>query len=193
MTLLPSRYALCRLIRGVPPAVRPPSAHYRPQTPLPISRTFTSTAIVRKRADKIDFTQKQEIGGEAPGKKEDTVDNGAESRKGPRNNAAKTSSLRRVAVEAQRSRGFVRGRGNKRFVDPDVDTKVRPAIIQKVARWRMKFDKETRLSQPTAVQKHTIYLRPHGSSRSMATKSTLSILAYIRRLSIYKQPRNPQK
>ena len=29
----------------------------------------------------------------------------------------------RVAVEAQRSRGFVKGRGNKRFVDPDVEKK----------------------------------------------------------------------
>jgi uncharacterized Rmd1/YagE family protein len=40
-----------------------------------------------------------------------------------RKNAAKTSSLRRVAVEAQRSRGFVKGRGSKRFVDPDVEKK----------------------------------------------------------------------
>lgn len=36
----------------------------------------------------------------------------------------KTSSLRRVAVEAQRSRAsFVKGKGNKRFVDPEAETK----------------------------------------------------------------------
>jgi uncharacterized Rmd1/YagE family protein len=40
-----------------------------------------------------------------------------------RKTTTKPSSLRRVAVEAQRSRGFVKGRGNMRFVDPEVDTK----------------------------------------------------------------------
>ncbi|PVI03284.1 DUF155-domain-containing protein [Periconia macrospinosa] len=123
MTFVPSRYALSRLIRGIPPTVRTPSAHCRLQIPLPLSRTFTSTATICKKADKIDFTQKQEIEREAPGKKDETVDDGAATRKGARKNAGKTSSLRRVAVEAQRSRGFVKGRGNKRFVDPDVDTK----------------------------------------------------------------------
>jgi hypothetical protein len=39
-----------------------------------------------------------------------------------------------VAVEAQRSRGFVRGRGNRRFVDPDVETKVR--VPNGEALWR---------------------------------------------------------
>lgn len=53
-----------------------------------------------------------------------------DQRKPGRNNAVKTSSLRRVAVEAQRSRGgFVRGKGNKRFVDPEVETKVRIMAI----------------------------------------------------------------
>jgi hypothetical protein len=48
-----------------------------------------------------------------------------DQRKAPRKNAGKPSSLRRVAVEAQRSRGsFVKGKGSKRFVDPEVDTKV---------------------------------------------------------------------
>ena len=48
-----------------------------------------------------------------------------DQRKAPRKNAGKPSSLRRVAVEAQRSRGsFVKGKGNKRFVDPEVETKV---------------------------------------------------------------------
>lgn len=47
-----------------------------------------------------------------------------EQRKPARKNSGKTSSLRRVAVEAQRSRGgFVKGKGNKRFVDPDANTK----------------------------------------------------------------------
>ena len=45
-------------------------------------------------------------------------------RKVPRKSAGKTSSLRRVAVEAERSRDFVKGKGSKRFVDPDVETKV---------------------------------------------------------------------
>ncbi|ORY15896.1 hypothetical protein BCR34DRAFT_477200 [Clohesyomyces aquaticus] len=59
-----------------------------------------------------------------PGAEASPKEDGENSeRKSPRKNATKTSSLRRVAVEAQRSRGFVKGRGNKRFVDPDVDTK----------------------------------------------------------------------
>ncbi|KAF2827204.1 DUF155-domain-containing protein, partial [Ophiobolus disseminans] len=43
--------------------------------------------------------------------------------KAARKNAGKTSSLRSVAVEAQRSRSFVKSRGRQRFIDPDADTK----------------------------------------------------------------------
>lgn len=42
----------------------------------------------------------------------------------PSPRATQPSSLRRVAVEAQRSRGPIKGKGNKRFVDPDAETKV---------------------------------------------------------------------
>lgn len=41
----------------------------------------------------------------------------------PSPRATQPSSLRRVAVEAQRSRGPIKGKGNKRFVDPDAETK----------------------------------------------------------------------
>ncbi|KAF2175565.1 DUF155-domain-containing protein [Zopfia rhizophila CBS 207.26] len=80
------------------------------------TRPFSSSRIVSK---KIDFTQKQDQVAETISK--DEIEKS--ERKSPRKNATKTSSLRRVAVEAQRSRGFVKGKGNKRFVDPDVDTK----------------------------------------------------------------------
>lgn len=86
---------------------------------------------------KTDFTQQQEHNDVS--KKETEAEQIAKGvsqvpeRKGPRKNASKTSSLRRVAVEAQnqRSRGFVKGRGNKRFVDPDVDTKVEPSYFSR--------------------------------------------------------------
>lgn len=79
---------------------------------------FSSTAPAYKKGD---VAQKQEQDPEA-GSKEPPQ---KAERIGPRKNAGKTSSLRRVAVEAQRSRGFVKGKGSKRFVDPDVETKVR--------------------------------------------------------------------
>ncbi|KAL5113612.1 hypothetical protein ACEQ8H_008504 [Pleosporales sp. CAS-2024a] len=61
---------------------------------------------------------------------EDTPANGEAARdvppktahKSPRKNAGKTS-LRSVAVEAQRSTTFVRSRGRQRFVHPDAETK----------------------------------------------------------------------
>jgi hypothetical protein len=46
------------------------------------------------------------------------------TQKSPRKIAGKTSSLRSVAVEAQRSRTFVKSRGKQRFIDPDAETKV---------------------------------------------------------------------
>ncbi|KAJ4291025.1 hypothetical protein N0V90_010222 [Kalmusia sp. IMI 367209] len=80
------------------------------------SRPFSLTATIHK---KVDFAQKQESETETPIKEEAVAD-----KKGVKKHAGKTSSLRRVAVEAQRSRqGFVKGRGSKRFVDPHVDTK----------------------------------------------------------------------
>src|SRR5690242_7706211 len=57
-------------------------------------------------------------------KKQDEVNGKAEHLKqGSRKAAGKTSSLRSVAVEAQRSRSFVKSRGRTRFIDPDAETK----------------------------------------------------------------------
>lgn len=57
-------------------------------------------------------------------KKQDEANGKAEQPKqGPRKAAGKTSSLRSVAVEAQRSRTFVKSRGRTRFIDPDAETK----------------------------------------------------------------------
>jgi uncharacterized Rmd1/YagE family protein len=84
-------------------------------------RALSSTS---KYGKKIDFTQKQE---EATTKdtKDDSVKEAQPkaSRKNARKNASKTSSLRSVAVEAQRSRAFVKSRGRTRFIDPDAETK----------------------------------------------------------------------
>tara|TARA_R110002003_G_scaffold198_11_gene15485 strand:+ start:17317 stop:18729 length:1413 start_codon:yes stop_codon:yes gene_type:complete len=109
------------LIRGLAHAPRIASpALSRPaqQKCLVAARCFATTHAWRK---KIDFTQRQE---------EETVkdDLGNENRqktgpKATRKNAGKTSSLRSVAVEAQRSRSFVKSRGRQRFIDPDADTK----------------------------------------------------------------------
>lgn len=57
-------------------------------------------------------------------KKQDEVNGKAQQLKqGSRKAAGKTSSLRSVAVEAQRSRSFVKSRGRTRFIDPDAETK----------------------------------------------------------------------
>ncbi|KAJ4365795.1 hypothetical protein N0V83_008416 [Neocucurbitaria cava] len=58
-------------------------------------------------------------------KAKDEISNGQQQadRKAPRKHAGKTSSLRSVAVEAQRSRAFVKSRGRTRFIDPDAETK----------------------------------------------------------------------
>jgi uncharacterized Rmd1/YagE family protein len=91
--------------------------------PTPAKSPFSSTATSGK---KIDFTQKQE---EATVKEYSGKDALAKEsqekadRKAGRKNAAKTSSLRSVAVEAQRSRAFVKSRGRTRFIDPDAETK----------------------------------------------------------------------
>jgi hypothetical protein len=55
---------------------------------------------------------------------DETADNQQKTGPKSRKNAGKTSSLRSVAVEAQRSRTFVKSRGRQRFVDPDANTKV---------------------------------------------------------------------
>ena len=91
------------------------------RSPWHVNQSFNSTISTSK---KIDFVQKSEPGVGTPGKDDAALDSSNTEKKGGRKNAGKTSSLRRVAVEAQRSRGIVKGRGSKRFVDPDADTKV---------------------------------------------------------------------
>ncbi|KAF1838010.1 DUF155-domain-containing protein [Decorospora gaudefroyi] len=92
------------------------------QTPrffrIPANRPFSST---RSHGEVFDFTQKQD----AAATKEDGVKGAQQkgNRKGARKNATKTSSLRSVAVEAQRSRAFIKSRGRTRFIDPDAETK----------------------------------------------------------------------
>jgi uncharacterized Rmd1/YagE family protein len=79
--------------------------HHRP---LPLlctpSRAFSASATLRKKQD------------ETNGKNE-------QPKHAPRKATGKTSSLRSVAVEAQRSRTFVKSRGRTRFIDPDAETK----------------------------------------------------------------------
>jgi hypothetical protein len=71
---------------------------------------------------KIDFTQRPD----ETAAKADVVKESAQksTQKSPRKIVGKTSSLRSVAVEAQRSRTFVKSRGKQRFIDPDAETKV---------------------------------------------------------------------
>jgi hypothetical protein len=82
------------------------------------ARPFSSTLRSLKR---VDFTQKHV---ETPAQDEVKENQQKAHHKPARKNAGKTSSLRSVAVEAQRSRTFVKSRGRQRFVDPDANTKV---------------------------------------------------------------------
>ena len=83
-------------------------------------RSFSSNDVLQKR---LDFIQRPD---EAAAKADVVKESAPKSRqKAPRKNAGKTSSLRSVAVEAQRSRTFVMSRGKQRFIDPDAETKVR--------------------------------------------------------------------
>ncbi|KAF2033253.1 DUF155-domain-containing protein [Setomelanomma holmii] len=87
----------------------------------PAKVTSRCLSTTRSRQKKIESTQRQEEGAT----KDDTAKDNAR-KPGPnptRKNAGKTSSLRSVAVEAQRSRSFVKSRGRQRFIDPDADTK----------------------------------------------------------------------
>lgn len=116
MTLFRPNAVNC-LIRSIAPCPRAASVPKRTLPPRrQPPRPFSSCAICCK---KVDFTQRT---GHVPEvvKKEEAQD---QERNRPRKNAAKTSSLRRVAVEAQSARTFVKGKGNKRFVDPDVERK----------------------------------------------------------------------
>lgn len=114
------------LTRSVVSASRTLLPHtYYQLAPIPAwhsTRCFQSTATARK---KIDFAQKQVSEADIPAKEVRSTETNEMNKKDTKKHGGKTSSLRRVAVEAQWSRqGFVKGRGSKRFVDPHVDTKV---------------------------------------------------------------------
>jgi hypothetical protein len=110
-------------LNGVARALRTPACTQclplRQPRPDIAARPFSSTLNPRK---KVDFTQKDI---ETPAQDEATESQKKPNHKHSRKNAGKTSSLRSVAVEAQRSRTFVKSRGKQRFVDPDANTKVR--------------------------------------------------------------------
>jgi uncharacterized Rmd1/YagE family protein len=84
------------------------------------ARCFSTTL---SRSKKFDFTQSPEQIPVKEDSKEDVLKKKQHGTpKASRKNAGKTS-LRSVAVEAQRSRTFVKSRGRQRFVDPDAETK----------------------------------------------------------------------
>ncbi|KAF2008187.1 DUF155-domain-containing protein [Amniculicola lignicola CBS 123094] len=105
------------ITRGLAPAIRIPTTRSPWRWPSSTVRKFSTTTAAFK---KIEFTQKQEPTSDAA-RKDELPET---ELKATRKSATKTSSLRRVAAEAQRSRSLVKGKGNKRFVDPDVDTKI---------------------------------------------------------------------
>lgn len=83
----------------------------------PFSFTF-------RPSKKIDFTQRLDDQQEEVTVKDDAANESqSKAKQKSRKNAGKTSSLRSIAVEAQRSRSFVKSRGRQRFIDPDADTK----------------------------------------------------------------------
>ncbi|KAF1843920.1 DUF155-domain-containing protein [Cucurbitaria berberidis CBS 394.84] len=111
------------LTKSLAPAVRDPSRRlWRIPQPTRARLDFAirSFSSANRSRRKIDFTQKQ---GEANTKDELENAQRAVHHKGPWKNTGKTSSLRSVAVEAQRSRAFVKSRGRTRFIDPDAETK----------------------------------------------------------------------
>lgn len=97
------------------------ASHFIHDSPSLHHHAIRSISTSRIRAKQVDFTQKQgglNLKDEQAKPTQDKV-----KRKGARTNAGKTSSLRSVAVEAQRSRSFVKSRGRTRFIDPDAETK----------------------------------------------------------------------
>lgn len=84
--------------------------HHQPsQNP---ARAFTAGARLQRKHD--DTVQKD---------KDDTNVKPKQPKQASWKTAGKTSSLRSVAVEAQRSRTVVKSRGRTRFIDPDAQTK----------------------------------------------------------------------
>lgn len=86
------------------------------------TRSFSSSDKVRRKQDQ----QESHAGTIADGVVEPEKSTNPEKRKKSVRASAGKDSLRRVAVEAERSRaGLFKRRGRRRFLDPDVERKVR--------------------------------------------------------------------
>ncbi|KAK5173156.1 uncharacterized protein LTR77_003278 [Saxophila tyrrhenica] len=109
----------------------------RPLLHLPPHNTLVSKASKGKKLPKNHFTSHRPLlndNHQQPSQAQDQHGS-KKQEKGPKRKAAQrtqaaNTSLRRVAVEAQRSRGgtanpsgFIKGRGQRRHVDPEVETK----------------------------------------------------------------------
>ena len=94
---------------------------------LPPHHTLVSKAGKGRKLPKNHFTSNPPRHAEASGHEAATKQKQVKEQKGPKRKAAQRSqapSLRRVAVEAQRSRGsLIRGSGKTRHVDPEAETK----------------------------------------------------------------------
>lgn len=112
------RDSSARSVRGVSTPASRSSFHVASSPPtisskvtrLYTSKFSTSTVVLKEQNTQNGFATTEYDVGKKPGK-----------RKGARSKSA--TSLRRVAVEAQRSRDFVRGSGRRQFIDPEADTK----------------------------------------------------------------------
>ncbi|SMR63415.1 unnamed protein product [Zymoseptoria tritici ST99CH_3D1] len=107
-----------RSLTTAPPAVTSPLLHRQN-----LRQNLTSTAIRFRKIPKNHFTSNRVARQENDNKQNDVAIEKSISKK-RKNNSKSPNSLRKVAVEAQRSQaGLIRGRGKTRHVDPDVDTK----------------------------------------------------------------------
>ncbi|SMY28758.1 unnamed protein product [Zymoseptoria tritici ST99CH_1A5] len=107
-----------RSLTTAPPAVTSPLLHRQN-----LRQNLTSTAIRFRKIPKNHFTSNRVARQENDNKQNDVIVENSISKK-RKNNSKSPNSLRKVAVEAQRSQaGLIRGRGKTRHVDPDVDTK----------------------------------------------------------------------
>ena len=95
---------------------------------LPHRHTLASKAVKGRKLPKNHFTSHRPVqAADNPNRSQNESSN-KKAEKGPKRKAAQrtqtSSSLRRVAVEAQRSRGsIIRGKGKTRHVDPEAETK----------------------------------------------------------------------
>ncbi|KJX95189.1 yagE family protein [Zymoseptoria brevis] len=117
-TWISFRSIVKRSLTTAPPAVTSPLLHRQN-----LRQNLTSTAIRFRKIPKNHFTSNRVARQENDNKQNDVTIEKSVSKK-RKNNSKSPNSLRKVAVEAQRSHaGLIRGRGKTRHVDPDVDTK----------------------------------------------------------------------